>query len=93
MHRHAHALAMEQRIFKLGLSTETISVYLLCCGLAEEGTPITSATLGSVWNGTPAALGGSLAELKQRNILDEILADGGARKVYRLKEARRWREP
>jgi len=61
--------AVNQRIFKLGLSVETISLYLLCCGIMESGMPISHRNLVQKWNSTEEALDRSLGELESMNIL------------------------
>ena len=52
---------MDQRIFRLGLPVETISAYLLCCALADEGHPLTRSGLLQVWNAAPEALDRALS--------------------------------
>jgi hypothetical protein len=53
---HGSNSSMNQQIFKLNLSTESVSAYLLCCGLADDGKSISTKNLMEIWNGTPSAL-------------------------------------
>ncbi len=77
---------MEQKIFDLGLSVETVSVYLLCCAIADLGTPVTLEALRSRWNAEPDALLESLATLEKMAILVRSAQD-----TYSLNRATRWR--
>ena len=58
--RHEH-------IFHRGLPTETVSLYLLCCGLVDAGIQATRVTLGERWNAGADQLTASL---------EALLADG-----------------
>jgi hypothetical protein len=42
----------EQKIFNLGLPTETISLYLLCCGIKDAGMTLTTRNILERWNGS-----------------------------------------
>lgn len=84
-------LSMNQEIFKLGLSVETISVYLLCCGLADEGAVISTKNLLGVWNGSPTALYEGIKNLEERNILLNILSDGENKNIYKLTDHKNWK--
>lgn len=83
--------SMNQEIFKLGLSVETISVYLLCCGLADEGAVISTKNLLGVWNGTPKALFEGIKNLEERNILLKIISDGKDKNVYKMTDIKIWK--
>lgn len=61
--------AVNQRIFQLGLSVETTSLYLICCGMRESGMPISLEGLGQKWNSSEEALARSLGELESMHIL------------------------
>ncbi|CAB5088684.1 hypothetical protein D3OALGA1CA_757 [Olavius algarvensis associated proteobacterium Delta 3] len=61
--------AVNQKIFNLGLSVETISLYLLCCGMAGTGIAITRQRLREKWNSSDNALARSLGELESMSIL------------------------
>ena len=93
MHRHENQPAMEQKIFKMGLSTEAVSLYLLCCHLVDADTPITTNELQDIWNGTSQMLEASIKELSERNIIVKEPVTGEQTRVFRLNEARRWRSP
>lgn len=82
--------AMNQKIFQMGLSVETVSVYLLCCGLEESDTELTQAQLKEIWNGTAEQLEEGLKVLEGRGVIDRILSNPGGDAVFRLKPADRW---
>ena len=81
---------MHQQIFKLGLSTESVSVYLLCCGLADEGKSISTKNLMEIWTGTPSSLKQSIRDLQERKILRMILSGGEENAVYQLTHVHEW---
>jgi hypothetical protein len=82
--------SMNQAIFNMGLSTETISVYLLCCGLADEGKAISTKNLDTIWNSTKEALVKSLTDLEKRKILQKVVSDMKDTIVYRLTDIHTW---
>jgi hypothetical protein len=82
---------MSQMIFKMGLPVETVSVYLLCCGLEDAGKPITTANLLEIWNGTKQALNESLDNLEARNVIKRIISDGREKSVFRLAASCEWK--
>jgi hypothetical protein len=90
-HENSDGPAMDQAIFNLGLSMETISVYLLACGLADAGKPVTTKNLTELWNGTADSLDQGLRELEQRNIIARVLSDGNDRAAYQVKEVHHWK--
>lgn len=92
MHRHNGEPAMEQRIFRMGLSTETISAYLLCCHFEDVRQPISVREMSARWNSSPESLRQSLVELEQRNILERA-PDPGDDEIYRLNPTVKWQEP
>ena len=63
---------MSQRIFDLSLSTELVSLYLLCCGLADIGVSVTQEALMDRWNGTEAELQAGLATLEAKGIVQKL---------------------
>ncbi|MGD8891614.1 MAG: hypothetical protein PVF94_01180, partial [Desulfobacterales bacterium] len=67
--------SMNQKIFKMGLSVETVSVYLMCCSLADTDTTISTKKLFEIWNSTRASLFEGLKDLETRNILRRIISD------------------
>lgn len=62
-------MIMDQKIFELGLSVETVSVYLLCTGLAESDTELKFDNLSAAWNGKEETLKSCLTELEKLNII------------------------
>ena len=83
--------AMNQEIFNLDLSVETISVYLICCNLSDNNTIISTKNLSSMWNGTEASLIEGLKNLEERNILRRIISDGEEKNIYQLSEVKDWK--
>ncbi len=82
---------INQNIFRIGLSVETISVYLLCCGFYDNETVISTKNLLGVWNGTKEALFEAIKELENRNILLKIISGGEDKNVYKLTENKSWK--
>lgn len=82
---------MSQKIFTLGLDTETLSLYLLCCGLVDIGDTLSDKTLKGVWNGSSESLKAGLDHLIAYGILRQVITDGDHHTVYRLVDADRWR--
>jgi hypothetical protein len=83
---------MNQMIFKMGLPVETVSVYLLCCSLADAGKRITNGNLLEIWNGTKEALNESLSNLEARNIVIRTISDGHEKNVYRFAAGCEWKK-
>lgn len=83
--------AMNQKIFKLGLSVETVSVYLICCSLADTDTTISTKKLSEMWNSTRASLLEGLEDLETRNILHRIISDRAGNNVYKLSDVKNWK--
>ena len=82
--------AMDQRIFKIGLPVETVSLYLLCCSLADVETDLSTSNMLKTWNGTEKTLTRALAELEKRNILCRIASDGAGIPIYQLMDSKNW---
>ena len=82
--------AMNQTIFKIGLSTEAISTYLLCCSLTDDGKAISTKNLLSVWNSTKEALTESLQALEERRILKRVVSDMEENTVFQLADVHEW---
>ncbi|GAB6097316.1 hypothetical protein JCM14469_35700 [Desulfatiferula olefinivorans] len=78
---------MDQRIFTLGLPVETVSVYLLCTGLADADRPLTIDTLRSAWNGSDDVLLEALSVLGEKSIVTVSDHTSGE---YRVQPSRRW---
>lgn len=83
--------AMNQEIFNLDLSVETVSVYLICCNLSDNNTPISSKNLSSMWNGTEVLLIEGLKDLEERNILRKIISDREEKNIYQLTDVKDWK--
>jgi hypothetical protein len=83
--------AMNQEIFNLDLSVETVSVYLICCNLSDNNTIISTKNLSSMWNGTEALLIEGLKDLEERNILRRIISDGEEKNIYQLSDVKDWK--
>ena len=83
--------AMNQEIFKLDLSVETVSVYLICCNLSDNNTLISTKNLSSMWNGTEALLIEGLKNLEERHILRKIISDGEEKNIYQLSDVKDWK--
>jgi predicted transcriptional regulator len=81
---------MSQKIFKLGLSVETVSVYLMCCSLADTDATISTKKLSEMWNSTRASLLEALKDLETRNILRRIISDRAGNTVYKLSDVKDW---
>jgi len=82
--------AMNQKIFKLGLSVETVSVYLMCCSLADTDATISTKKLSEMWNSARASLLEGLKDLETRNILRRIISDRAGNNVYKLSDVKDW---
>ena len=82
--------AMSQNIFKLGLSVETVSVYLMCCSLTDTDATISTKKLSEMWNSTRASLLEALKDLETRNILRRIISDRAGNTVYKLSDVKDW---
>lgn len=83
--------AMNQKIFNLGLSVDTVSVYLICCSIADTDTTISTNKLSEMWNSTRASLFEGLKDLETRNILRRIISDGAGNIVYQLSDVKNWK--
>ena len=84
--------AMSQKIFNLNLSTETISVYLLCCGLTDAGATLSTAHMLEIWNGSETGLQEGLEDLEKRQIVRKIISDRDSRDIYILTNTADWKE-
>ena len=82
---------MDQKIFNIGLSVESISVYLLCCSLVDVDLPVSTRNLMDRWNGTEKELLDGLDELGKRKIIDRIISNGESQSVYKLRDSSDWR--
>lgn len=82
--------AMNQKIFNLDLSVETVSIYLICCNLSDNNTVISTKNLSSMWNGTEALLIQGLKDLEEMNILRKIISDREEKNIYQLSDIKDW---
>lgn len=82
---------MHQKIFQMGFSTETVSLYLLCCGLVDAGTTLSIKNLLEVWNATPEAMHTSFQELEKRGVVIKIISDGKSNQIYKLNHVEAWK--
>ncbi len=83
--------AMNQKIFERGLSVETVSVYLMCCSLADTDTTISTKKLSEMWNSARASLLEGLKDLETRNVLRRIISDRAGNNVYKLSDVKNWK--
>lgn len=90
MNLHQHTPSMNQQIFKIGLSVETISAYLICCSLSDADAPISTQNILGIWNSSEMKLKQSLEILEKRNILRRIISDNGKNDVYLLQGVEKW---
>ena len=81
---------MSQKIFSMNLDVETVSLYLLCCAVADAGAAITQATLQEKWNGDRTALERGLDQLEDRNILSLEEEETKGEPVYRVVDEKKW---
>jgi len=80
-----------QKIFSLNLKVETVSLYLLCCAVADTGSEITEEILLDKWTGSPISLTRELDFLVGRNILDR--KESGGNTTYRIMDEKNWADP
>ena len=83
--------AMNQKIFNIGLSVETVSVYLICCNLSDNDMAISTKNLSGMWNGGETLLLKGLKDLEEQNILRKILSDREGNNIYKLLDVKRWK--
>ncbi len=82
--------SMSQKIFDLKLSTETISVYLMCCGLSDAGSTLSTANMLEIWNSSEAGLQAGLNDLESLKIVRKIISDQDSRDIYILTDSADW---
>ncbi len=83
--------AMNQKIFELGLDVETVSAYLLCCGIADTNTSVSTKNLFDRWTSSKDALLKSLDNLEKMNIISRIISDREGRYVFKLTSVKDWK--
>jgi len=91
MHNYDKTKSMNQKIFNIGLSMETVSLYLLCCGLADAGNTISKKNILEIWNTGEEELRDCLHTLEEKNILLRILSDGEEHDFYKLVGVEKWK--
>jgi hypothetical protein len=82
---------MNQEIFKLNLEVEEVSLYLLCCGLADTGKSISFSDLLSVWNGDRKSMEKSIGTLEGLNILSVHGAEKKENTIYSINPLEKWK--
>lgn len=80
---------MRQKIFSLNLDVETVSLYLLCCAVADAGAAVTVEALADKWNGDQVSLKRELKRLEQKNIICKKQAEA-APAQYQLVDDDQW---
>jgi hypothetical protein len=85
-----------QKIFEIGLSVETVSLYLLCRGLHDAGKTISTKNLMEVWNGSKEEFVSGLKILCDKKIVQKIISDvkneeKEEQAVYRLTDVHQWK--
>ena len=83
--------AMSQKIFAMNLDVETVSLYLLCCAVADAGAPITDRTLQEKWNDSPEALEKHRGLLEKKNIIGRQADKEMGENVYLVMDEKKWR--
>lgn len=83
--------SMDQKIFQMGLSVEAVSLYLLCCGLEDLGSIVSTKKISKIWNDSPERLQESIAALEGKNILQRVLsAEGSESSVFAVLPPNQW---
>ena len=80
-----------QHIFNLNLPVETVSLYLLCCGLTDEGKNPSLKEITRIWNGSDEALHNAIEALEKKNIIRKVISDDEGNDIYRVMDAGNWR--
>lgn len=91
MTHHSAAPAMSQKIFSSNLAVETVSLYLLCCAVADAGASITPGVLMDKWNGSEASLIREIQRLEEKHILRRTRADASQDPTYQIVHEKDWR--
>lgn len=81
---------MNRRIFDMGLPVETVSTYILCCTLMDQGRSISTKNLIEIWTGTEEELKEGLDNLEKKEIIAKRLADNSGAVIYRLTDTEWW---
>lgn len=91
MNRKSVGPAMSQKIFSMNLGVETVSLYLLCCAVADTDAAITRATLQEKWNGDRSGLERELRTLEGKNIICRGDTKSEGEPVYQMVDEKKWR--
>lgn len=84
-------MTMDQKIFEMGLPVETVSVYLMCTGLADTGSDLNLETMMSVWTGSEAALMDGLKQLEEKGIICRDKAADNGKGVFEIASSETWK--
>jgi len=87
---HITGPTMRQKIFSLNLDVETVSLYLLCCAIADAGAAVTVEALADKWNGDQVSLKRELKRLEQKNIICKKQAEAGTPAQYQMVDDDQW---
>ncbi len=90
MHLKKQTLSMNQKIFKLNLDVEEISLYLLCCSITDNGKEISRKDISSVWNGSEESLSRCMDTLERLNVISVQNALKKEDEIYRLMPVETW---
>ena len=82
---------MNRKIFELGLPTEAVSLYILCCHLQDSGTTMSRSNIAGLWNGREEALAEGISDLEERQILARILTSDAGIAVYQINDIGDWK--
>ncbi len=82
-----------EQIFHRGLPVETVSLYLLCCGLLDAGIAATRRTIGERWNGGEDQLDRSIEILLSEGILKSESDSKGSAASFITTPPDHWRRP
>lgn len=88
MSDHFSGPTMRQKIFSMNLDVETVSLYLLCCAVADAGAAITVEALADKWNGDQLGLKRELRRLEQKNIICKT--EGETSLSYQIVDEDQW---
>jgi len=85
-----HQRTMRQKIFEMNLPMETVSLYLLCCALADADTPISTRNLLNKWNANREELMIGLNTLVEKKILSQMISDQEGNAIYHVLDTDQW---
>lgn len=90
MSDHLTGPSMSQKIFAMNLGVEAISLYLLCCAIADASAAITRQALQDKWNGDEATLLRELQRLEERNVIQRTYPQAPQNPVYEVVDEKDW---